>query len=126
MVCLPTPLSVVSASDSCRVSDPVVPARRPNWHYPTQSYRDPDAVQVAPATSRDSIQLLAGDSLSPGTSHELVRCFNYFYPRYNLSTLAPLSMLHESQTQPGSPFHQLRRATMLTENFSLTAPCGSS
>jgi len=71
MVCLPTPLS---ASDSCRASDPVVPARRPNWHYPTLSYRDPDAGQIAPATS----QFPAGDSLSLGTSYEHVRRFNYF------------------------------------------------
>ena len=77
MVCIPTPLSTVSASDSCRASDLVVPARRPNWHYPTQSYRDPDAGQIAPATSRDSVP---GNSLSLGTSYEHVRRFKYLYP----------------------------------------------
>jgi len=35
-------------------------------------------------------------------------------------------MLHETQTQPGSPFHGLRRMAVLTEDFSLTAPCGGS
>jgi hypothetical protein len=80
MVCLPSPLSAVSASDSCGASDPVVPARRPNWHYPTQSYRDPDAGEITPATSRDSIQFQAGDSLSLGTSYEHVRRFQLLLP----------------------------------------------
>lgn len=82
MVYFSTPLSP-SAGDppQCGPSHTTPSPTSPNWHRSTQSYHDPIADQLAPATSRDPIQGLANINLSLGTSYEhVVRLLPYSAP----------------------------------------------
>ena len=67
-------LSLPASDAPYRASDPAIPASRLNWHRPTtRSYHDPVVDHIAPATSRDLIQLPVGDNVSLGSSYEHVR-----------------------------------------------------